>query len=67
MDEEQKEKLIRLVRLTSELNKTMDEFFPRDPYGKFQESSRVVTKAEIDEALKLAREIERILKGFSMP
>jgi len=62
MDEEQKEKLTQLSNLNVQFRKRMDQIFPRDEHGNLRESSRIITQAEVDETLKLLRQIEGILK-----
>ncbi len=62
MEKEQKEKWAEWFKLIQEFNKRMDEIFPRDEKGNLQDSSKIVSEAEVQEVLKLARQIERIGK-----
>jgi len=58
MDEEQKQKWSELGRLEDEFHKRMGKIFSRNEHGNL----RIVSLDEVNEVLKLVRQIEEILK-----
>jgi hypothetical protein len=44
----------------------MEEIFPRDEQGNLRESSKVVTQAEVDEVLRLSRQIKRLFSELRL-